>query len=239
MPRDPNDPQILHAADTVDDRREVDETVVRETRSSGAAPLTGRDDAPSRQTTTASAGTIIDNRQRALRNRYGAIYWGADFLGFAVAIFFMIIFLGIVGAIIGAVGFQLHAPVPKIGGNISGQTQNLGIGALVGSLIAVFLAYLLGGYAAGRMARFAGALNGFGVWIWTIVVAIILGIAGTIFGNAFNVASQIHLNVSRATLTTAGLISLAVTLLVMLIAAVLGGMLGERYHRSIDANREV
>ncbi|MGH2443886.1 MAG: hypothetical protein ACRDFX_12095, partial [Chloroflexota bacterium] len=88
-------------------------------------------------------------RREALHERYGGFYWGSDFIGFAVAIFFTLVFLGIVGAIVGAVGYQLNAPVPKITGNLGslpGTTQRLGIGALVGSLIAVFLAYVIGGY---------------------------------------------------------------------------------------------
>lgn len=238
MPRDTEDPQVLRASDTVDNGG-PDGSVVREIRPVAASVPVDQGAAGMNADEAPDTGTILVNRQRTLRSRYGGMYWGSDFLGFAVAVFFMIVFLGIVGAIVGAVGFQLHAPVPKIGGSISGQTQNLGIGALVGSLIAVFLAYLLGGYAAGRMGRFAGALNGLGVWIWTIVVAVLLAIAGAIFGNAFNVASQIHLNVSRTTLTTAGAISIGVTLLVMLIGAVLGGMMGERFHRRIDSDTQV
>jgi hypothetical protein len=124
--------------------------------------------------------------------------------------------------------------VPKVGGPISNTTQSLGIGGLVGGLIALFLAYLIGGYTAGRMARFDGPKNGVGVVIWTVVVAILLGILGAVLGNRFNVASQIHLNINTATLTRAGIISLAVTLLVMLIAAIIGGIMGANFHRRLD-----
>src|SRR5437588_8833209 len=92
--------------------------------------------------------------------RPGGFYWGSDFIGFAVALFFTIVFFGIVGAIVGTVGYQMGAPVPKVGGPISNTTQSLGIGGLIGGLVALFLAYLIGGYTAGRMARFDGARNG-------------------------------------------------------------------------------
>lgn len=229
MANDVNDPQVLRASDTVDGQSDTaDSTVVRETRPS-AVPVS--------QTTSDPAATYAD-RHAALNERYGGFYWGSDFIGFAVAMFFMLVFLGIVGAIVGAVGFQLHAPVPHIGGAISNTTQSLGIGALVGSLIAVLLAFVIGGYTAGRMARFAGAKNGFGVWLWTVVVAIILGVVGAILGNRFNVANQIHLGINRQTLTTGGAVSIGVTLLVMLIGALLGGIMGERYHRHIDQDAE-
>ncbi len=184
--------------------------------------------------TLRSADSVRSQREQRLIARYGGFDWVATFLGFAVAIFFGVVLLGLVGAIVGAVGFQLHAPVPKIGSSIAGTTESLGIGALIGSLIATFIAYLIGGYTAGRLARFEGKKNGIGVVLWTIVVGIILGILGAILGNKFDVAKQLHLHIDTGTLTTAGLISLVVTLVVMLLAAILGGSLGERYHRRID-----
>lgn len=223
MAQNVDQPQSLHASDTASPATEEKTQVVQETRPQPPA-------ADQSSTRTPSA----NERVARMHSRHSGFYWGTDFIGFAVASWFAIVFLGIVGAIVGAVGFQLHTPVPKIGGSIAGATQNLGIGALIGSVIAVFLAYLIGGYTAGRMARFSGALNGLGVWIWTIVVAIILGIAGAIAGSNFNVASQLHLNVSRSTLAGAGGISLAVTLVIMLIGAVAGGTLGQRHNRTLD-----
>jgi hypothetical protein len=170
--------------------------------------------------------------------RYGGFYWGADFIGFAVATFFTIVFLGIVGAIVGAVGYQIGAPVPKVGSSLTGATEKLGIGALAGSLIALFLAYFIGGYAAGRMSRFDGAKNGLGVVIWTVVAAIVLGIAGGIAGNLFNVAGQLHLKIDTQTLTFGGVVSIAVALLIMVLGAALGGSTGERFHRAIDRGAE-
>lgn len=183
-----------------------------------------------------SVAAIHAERERRLRDRYGGFSWGADFLGFAVANFFTVVFLAIVGGIVGAVGYQLGAPVPKVGSALSPTSQTLGWGGLVGALIALALAYFLGGYAAGRMARFDGAKNGIGVVLWAILVGIILGIIGAILGTRFNVAGQLHLNIDPATLTVAGVISLLVTLLVMFVAAALGGRLGAAFHRAIDRN---
>lgn len=194
--------------------------------------------APQQPERLRSVDSIRTERRDALENRFGGFSWWADFLGFAVAIFFVEVLFGIVGAIIGTVGYQMGTAVPKIGSAVGGATQNLGIAGLIGALIATFLAYLIGGYAAGRMARFDGLLNGLGVVIWTIVAAIILGILGGLLGNRFNVASQLNLHINTATLTTAGVISILVTLAVMTIGAILGGMLGAAYHRRIDETAE-
>ena len=185
-----------------------------------------------------SSQSIRAERRAAMLERYGGFYWGADFLGMAVSMFFLAVFLGVVGAIVGTVGFQLHAPVSRIGGSMTATQTSLGMGALVGSLLATFLAFFIGGYAAGRMARFDGARNGLGVVIWTVIVAVILGVAGAIAGSQFDVASRLHLNVDVATLTVTGLISILVALLVATIAAALGGLTGERYHRRIDRDAE-
>jgi hypothetical protein len=181
-----------------------------------------------------SITSVRAERQHALEARFGGMDWWADFLGFAVAIFFTTVLFGIVGAIVGTVGYQMHATVPKVGSSVPGTTQQLGLGGLIGGLIALFLAYLIGGYAAGRMARFNGAQNGVGVVIWTIIVAIVLGILGAILGNRFNVGTTLNLHIDTTTVGVAGLISLVVTLVVMLLAATIGGKMGERYHRPID-----
>jgi hypothetical protein len=181
-----------------------------------------------------STGSVRAERERALADRFGGFYWGSDFIGFVVASFFTLIFFGIVGAIVGTVGYQIGAHVPKIGGKIAGETAKLGAAGLIAGLIALFLAYLIGGYSAGRMARFDGVKNGIGVVIWTIIVAIILAIVGAIVGNKFNVANQLHLNISRTDLTTGGVISIVVSLIIMIIASIIGGVMGTNYHRDID-----
>lgn len=213
--------------------RTDDPTLIRETRS---IPADREEDGGT--DSLRSSRAVREERHATMLDRYGGMYWGTDFIGFAVAMFFSLVLLGIVGAIVGAVGYELGTPAPKIGGPVSGTMQNLGLGALVGSLVALLIAYFIGGYTAGRMARFSGAKNGLGVVLWTIIVAVVLGAAGAIAGNRFNVASQLHLKVDAATLTVRGAISLAVALVVMIVAAALGGLMGERYHRKIDRDAE-
>ena len=169
-------------------------------------------------------------RAQALAERFGGFDWWPDFIGWAVAIFFTLLFAGIAAAIVGGVGYQLGAPVS----GTDPTAQKLGIGGLIGGLVAVFLGYLVGGYAAGRMARFDGVKNGIGVVIWTVVIAVVLGVLGAVLGNQFDLMQRLRLDIDRQTLTTAGGISLAITLVVMLLGAMLGGKLGAGYHRTID-----
>lgn len=182
-----------------------------------------------------SSEAVHKERERSLEERFGGFDWWPDFIGWAVAIFFTLLFAGIVAAIVGGVGYQMGAPVS----GTDQTSQKLGLGGLIGGLIAVFLGYLVGGYTAGRMARFNGVKNGIGVVIWTIVMAIVLGVAGAALGSQFDLAQRLRLNIDRQTLSVAGAISLAVTLLVMLLGAILGGRLGAEYHRKIDRHAGV
>lgn len=235
MAREIDQDTDLTPVDRADTPDSPDGTAV-ETRPVSAAPVNA--DAPD-TTVLRTTRSVRTARYDALAERYGGFSLGASFIGFCVATFFTLVFLAIVGAIVGTVGYQMGAPVPSTGHAVSGTTQNLGLGAVAGSLIALFLAYVIGGYTAGRMARFSGRENGLGVVLWTVIVAVILGIAGAALGSRFNLASQLHLNISASTLTTAGVVSLVIALIVMILGAWLGGLLGERYHRRIDNDPEV
>ena len=110
------------------------------------------------------------------------------------------------------------------------------IGAIV--LVAVLLlAYYCGGYVAGRMSRFDGARQGFGAWLLGFAVTIVLTIAGVVLGAEYNVLEQLNLPavpVGDSSFATGGAITLAVLVLGTLLAAVVGGKAGERYHKKVD-----
>jgi hypothetical protein len=58
-----------------------------------------------------------------------------------------------------------------------------------------------------------------------------------VLGSQYNVLQSLNLPripVGEGTATTAGIVALVAVLLVTLAGAVLGGKLGERYHRKID-----
>ncbi len=104
-------------------------------------------------------------------------------------------------------------------------------------LAVLFLAYYCGGYVAGRMSRFDGARNGFGVWLIGLIVTVILAAAAAILGAEYNVLSRINvptIPVDGQSLTTGGLIATVAIILGTILAAVVGGKAGERYHKKVD-----
>jgi hypothetical protein len=105
-------------------------------------------------------------------------------------------------------------------------------------LLAVLLvAYYAGGYVAGRMSRFDGARQGFGVWAIGLVVTVVAVVLGGVFGRQYNILDRVDLprvpfstdQLGWGTLVT-GLVVLFGTLLV----AMLGGSVGHRYHHRVD-----
>jgi uncharacterized membrane protein (DUF485 family) len=116
----------------------------------------------------------------------------------------------------------------------------VGIAAIVSAvvgLVILALAYFLGGYVAGRLARFNGPKQGLGVWLIGVALTVILAVAGVVLGAQFNVLAQLNLPtipLDPGSLTIGGLIALVVILVATLLAAMAGGKAGTRYHRKVD-----
>ena len=70
-----------------------------------------------------------------------------------------------------------------------------------------------------------------------MIVTLLLAAAGAILGDQYNVFNNLNLPripSNASDLTTGGAITLAAIVLGSLLAAVIGGKVGERYHRRVD-----
>ncbi|MET0764192.1 MAG: hypothetical protein ABWY29_04955 [Blastococcus sp.] len=170
----------------------------------------------------------------AQRARFGGINWGAAFFGWLSANGLAVILISLLSAAGVALGLAQGVDTAD---EAAEQVETLGIGGAIGVLVVLFLAYLAGGYVAGRMSRFDGAKQGLATWLIGLIVVLVLAAAGVILGAQYNVLQQLNLPripIDEGTATTAGVITLVAILLVTLLGAVLGGKLGERYHRKVD-----
>ncbi len=168
------------------------------------------------------------------KDRYGGIKWGAAFFGWLSANGLAVILLALLTAAGVALGL---ADGVDTADEAAQQAGTVGLGGGIAVLVVLFLAYLAGGYVAGRMARFNGVRQGVAVWIIGLLVVIALAVLTAVLGAQYNVLQQLNLPripVDEGTATTAGLVTLGAILLVTLLGAVLGGGLGDRYHRKID-----
>jgi hypothetical protein len=170
----------------------------------------------------------MHDRQRL---RFGGISWGSAFFGLLSAIGLAALLLGIVAAAGVAIG------VSEIENVTNGDANTIGLGGAILVLAILALSWFCGGYVAGRMARFDGFKQGLAVWLWTVVIGVALAIAALIGGSDYDVFAQLNLPnvaVGDQTLTTGGAITLAAACVVTLVFAVLGGKLGDRFHRRVD-----
>ena len=170
----------------------------------------------------------------AQRSRYGGIKWGAAFFGWLSANGLAVLLVALLSAAGVAIG--LTQGVPGVD-EATEQADTIGIVGGIVLLVILFLAYLAGGYVAGRMARFDGARQGIAVWVIGLIVVIALAVAGLVLGSEYNVLQQLNLPripIDEGAATTGGIIALVAVLLVTLLGAILGGKMGEKYHRKVD-----
>ena len=196
-------------------------------------PPVGRTDTVRTEGATVTRGAGRD-AVAAQHARFGGIKWGAAFFGWLSANGLAVVLIALLSAAGVALGLAQNVDTAD---EAAAQAAEIGIGGGIAVLVALFLAYLAGGYVAGRMARFDGARQGLGVWIVGLLMTIALAVAGWALGAEYNVLQSLNLPripVDEGTATTAGIITLVAILLVTLLGAVLGGKLGDRYHRRVD-----
>jgi MFS family permease len=168
------------------------------------------------------------------RARFGGIKWGAAFFGWLSANGLAVVLIALLSAAGVALGLAQGVDTAD---EAAQQVDTLGLGGGIAVLVVLFLAYLAGGYVAGRMSRFDGARQGLAVWLIGLIVVLLLALAGVVLGAQYNVLRQLDLPripIDEGTATAAGIITLVAILVVTLLGAVLGGKLGDRYHRRID-----
>lgn len=163
---------------------------------------------------------LTDAKDRQ-HERYGGTKFGAAFFGWIVAIGVTVLLAALVGTV--AAMFGATAP-----------------GAFWTAVVAVAVlavAYFAGGYIAGRLARFDGPRNGLFTWVIGVVVTILAAIAAATGGARLDLLSSLQLPavpVAPAQLTVGGVLTFTAIVVGTLLAALLGGSAGERYHHKVD-----
>jgi hypothetical protein len=171
------------------------------------------------------------NRRRQ-HEEYGGFNLGAAMFGWLVAVGIAALLIAALSAAGAAIGLTSLS-----GSEARSSAATVSIVGGVLFVLVLAVAYFAGGYVAGRMSRFDGARQGFGVWVFGLLVTIVLAALGAIAGSKYNLLGQLNLPripIDEGSLATGGAIALAVILVVTLVAALLGGKTGERYHRKVD-----
>jgi len=177
--------------------------------------------------------TYVDDRAR---ERFGGVNWGAAFFGWLSANGLTVLLIAIAAAAGTAVGLTTVS-TQQAADRVTSSPETVGLGSAVLLLLILAVGYFAGGYVAGRMSRFDGARQGLGVWLIGLLVTVLLAVAGLAFGAKYNVLSRLDLPripVDEGSLGAGGLVALVAVLVVTLVAAVLGGKAGHRYHDKVD-----
>jgi hypothetical protein len=168
------------------------------------------------------------------KERFGGMKFGSAFFGWLTAAGTAVLLTTAVTAASLAIGLRLLE-----GEEVDrGEAEVLGIAGIITIAAILFVAYLAGGYVAGRMARFSGAKQGVAVWLWSIVIAVVAAIIGLLAGSPFDILERLNalprLPLEQGDLTVSGIVTAILALLISLLGAVLGGLAGMRYHRRVD-----
>ncbi len=167
------------------------------------------------------------------REAYGGINWGAAFFGWLVAIAVAILLTSIIGAIAAAIGSNTDVTQSQA----EREAGTIGIVAGVILLLVLLVAYYTGGYVAGRMSRFDGGKQGAAVWVIGLLVTVLAIVLGVVFGSEYNILDRVSLPtlpISTDELSLGAVITAVAIVLGTLLAAMLGGKVGSRYHRKVD-----
>ena len=174
-----------------------------------------------------------DEIRAAERAEFGGMKFGSAFFGWLTAAGLGVLLTALVAAILTALGLSAE----DVGDGVA-RVVDLGIAGAIAVAVVVFIAYFAGGYVAGRMARFSGALQGFAVWLWAIIIAALAAGLAFLLGDRVDILGNLQafprIPIRTDEVTLPGIITAIVLALIPLLAAVLGGLAGMRYHRRVD-----
>ncbi|HJW00748.1 MAG TPA: hypothetical protein VJ617_16770 [Arthrobacter sp.] len=182
----------------------------------------------------------VTDRQTAVareKEQFGGIKVGSAFFGWLTATGMAVLLTAFVAAAGTAVGLANNTDVNDAVNQVA-TNGTVGLVGIIVLLVILFASYYSGGYVAGRMARFNGAKQGFMVWIWALIAAVVIAILGLVAGQQFNVLANLNsfprIPINEGELTITSIIAAVVVALVALIGAVLGGLAGMHFHRKVD-----
>lgn len=158
----------------------------------------------------------------------GGVSFGAILTGVVVAFGAMLVLTAVISGILVALGLSENLT--------PGEQVEAGIATGIGLVIAQFLSYTWGGYAAGRMSRGAGAANG----ALVALLAVAIGLAVGAIAAGIGATEELRTPFNSSQLPADGEVlrwgaGLAIAAVVaMFLGAVTGGAMGSRWHTKLE-----
>jgi hypothetical protein len=171
------------------------------------------------------ADTVIEERPLDVS---GGVSIGAILTGVVVALGALFVISAIIGGVL--VGADIQA-------DDLGEGVEIGVSVGVVMIGAQFLAYMWGGYTAGRMARGAGAANGILVPVLALILLLLVGAVATALGATAELGppfTATRLPVEDDLVLDWGVGIAIGSLLAMLLGGLAGGLTGVRWHSRLE-----
>ncbi len=180
---------------------------------------------------TESESTDSPSTTRRLVRARGGVSLGAVLTGVVVSFGAMFLLTAAVAGVLYAFGVDLDVG--------EGESVEAGPYAGVALIVAQFLAYLWGGYTAGRMSRGAGAANGFLVAVIAVGIAIgagavVAAVSGAPTGPSIPFTSA-RIPLQDDYVVDWGLGVALGAMLAMFLGGVTGGLAGSRWHTRLES----
>lgn len=183
--------------------------------------------------------TDIGSQVRAgrARERAAARFGGPDLAASLSGLFAGLGALAFVGALVAAGANKLQYQLNLI--DLEGEILEASMVGAVVALLVVFFTFLFGGWVAGRMARYDGAMNGLATGLWLLVLSAVFALLGALVGPEYNAFGPAGLPDWFSAIRSDSRSAAAILLMVLFSVAALGGgylggLLGERYNRRVD-----
>ena len=177
-------------------------------------------------------GTEVD--MSSIKERFG----GADVVAGILGMFAALGTLVFLGALLAAGGAGIEYQLNQI--DVDGNLQEVEVIGAIVAILVVLASFFVGGWAAGRIARYDGGINGAGVALWFILLVAIFGALGVWFGQQYNAFAAVDLpnwfgQVGADDVTLKAIAGALAGIVAALLGGYIGGRLGEQFHREVDA----
>ncbi|MBD8585170.1 hypothetical protein IFT90_11465 [Frigoribacterium sp. CFBP 8766] len=207
-------------------------------RPGGAGPATGSQAYP----LVAETADPVALRRELLteqKQEFSGIRFGAGLLGwlaatgFGVSVF--VVFAAIASAVVAA---SSGSSSGGFRGYLGENAEVLSITTGIVVLVIVFAGYFVGGFTASRVARFSGFKQGLATWLWGLVITIVVGVVGAVVGVQAGDQSAPNPMIpsldDMSSTSVESFVFLGLLVVLSFAGAVLGGLLGQRWHRKVD-----
>lgn len=179
--------------------------------------------------------TGAETNMKGIVDRFGGADIVAGILGMFAA-FGVLVFIGaLIAAGAGGIGYQLNQI------DVDGNLQEVEVIGAIVAILVVLVSFLVGGWAAGRMARYDGGINGMGTALWFVLLVAVFGALGLWFGEEYNAFRSVDLlpnwfeQFGSDDVTLKAIAGGLAGIVAALLGGYIGGELGESYHRDVDA----